>query len=152
MVRVRPIAGRISADAAAAAASCRENKAQASLRTPKLRSAMAPIFPQFFTAGIILLQIATASEYATGIAVTRQLYGFSNEKRLFRLNPMKQDARMSRIVVGILSALALAIPIARSWQQGETVEGYVSRQQGRIFAELVQLLSIPNVAADRPNI
>ena len=58
---------------------------------------------------------------------------------------------MSRIVVGILSALALTSPIGRSWQR-ESIEQYVSRQQGRIFAELVQLLSIPNVAADRPNI
>jgi hypothetical protein len=37
-------------------------------------------------------------------------------------------------------------------RERETIEAYVSRHQGLMFSELVQLLSIPNAAADRPNI
>jgi acetylornithine deacetylase/succinyl-diaminopimelate desuccinylase-like protein len=58
---------------------------------------------------------------------------------------------VKKTVLGVPLALAL-LGTNGAAAERETIEAYVSRHQGLIFSELVQLLSIPNVAADRPNI
>ena len=59
---------------------------------------------------------------------------------------------MTRLVlVGLLVYLnALAVPAQQ--RQGQPVEQYVATHQQHIVRELVELLAIPNVAADRENI
>jgi acetylornithine deacetylase/succinyl-diaminopimelate desuccinylase-like protein len=71
---------------------------------------------------------------------------------LFNLkNTKRRDVRVNKTVLGISLGLALlGQPVPAG--EREAIEAYVSQHQGRIFSELVQLLSIPNVAADRSNI
>ena len=54
----------------------------------------------------------------------------------------------------VLLAVALACFAGRApgAELRDTVEAYVAAHKPQIFAELVELLSIPNVAADRANI
>ncbi len=50
-------------------------------------------------------------------------------------------------------AIAVCLGTAGAWAQGrEAVERYLSTHRPDVVRELVELLSIPNVAADRPNI
>ena len=51
-----------------------------------------------------------------------------------------------------IALAALLLAAAPAAAQRATVEQYVDRNQGRIVAELVELLKIPNVAADSANI
>ena len=53
----------------------------------------------------------------------------------------------------VLAGLLLCLQtVALPAQQRQTVEGFVAAHQQSILRELVELLSIPNVAADRANI
>lgn len=63
----------------------------------------------------------------------------------------KGGRQVKKTVLGIPLELALLGTNGPAGER-ETIEAYVSRHEGLIFSELVQLLSIPNVAADRPNI
>ena len=50
------------------------------------------------------------------------------------------------------SVAVLALSVSLSAQTANPIAAYVNANQQPIVRELVELLSIPNVAADRPNI
>ncbi|PYS32846.1 MAG: hypothetical protein DMG14_33365 [Acidobacteria bacterium] len=67
------------------------------------------------------------------------------ERRIF-LRMIK--ARRAGILIVLLASASLALVA----QTRTTVERYVGQHQQEILSELVSLLSIPNVASDKPNI
>ncbi len=56
-----------------------------------------------------------------------------------------------RILLSLILSCGAVLALPAAGLRTE-VEAYVARNQRRIISELVELLSIPNVAADRPNI
>src|SRR5262245_10586564 len=61
------------------------------------------------------------------------------------------DASMRTLITSVILVVASAA-VGLAQQRSNDIHAWVAAHQPQIVKELVELLSIPNVAADRPNI